>query len=177
MIVNRALILHTLFCFSRRLCYSYISYSFELEKGMDGRKPSWVEILKDSVEHQNLSHCLVQACSSQNQNHKRGLTCTNCIHILQAPITSCVVRSLLSQTTKCGCRKNCANGFLHFSEPQMRALAYSLLYTSAAILGPPKYSTFSAGTPTATSHKKQTMSIIDLDVRSTGYYSWAQREP
>ncbi len=84
MIVNRALILHTLFCFSRRLCYSYISYSFELEKGMDGRKPSWVEILKDFVEHQNLSHCLEHACSSQNQNHKRGLTCTNCIHILQA---------------------------------------------------------------------------------------------
>jgi hypothetical protein len=69
-------------CFSRRLCYSYISYPFELEKGMDGRKPSWVEILKNSVEHQNLSHCLVQACSFQNQNHKRGLTCTNCIHIL-----------------------------------------------------------------------------------------------
>jgi 16S rRNA U516 pseudouridylate synthase RsuA-like enzyme len=47
-------------------------------------------------------------------------------------------------------------------------LAYSLLYTSAAILGPPKYSTFSARTPAATSHKKQTMSIIQLDVRSTG---------
>jgi hypothetical protein len=84
MIVNRALILHTLFCFSGRLCYSYISYSFELEKHMDGRKLSWVKILKYYVEHQNLSHCLVQACSSQNQNHKRGLTCTNCIHILQA---------------------------------------------------------------------------------------------
>jgi len=82
MIINRALILHTLFRFSRRLCYSYISYSFELEKGMDGRKLSWVEILKDSIEHQNLSHYLVHACSSQNQNHKRGLTCTNCIHIL-----------------------------------------------------------------------------------------------
>jgi len=88
MIVNRALILHTLSCFSRGLCYlqvkPYISYSFGLEKGMDGRRPSWVKILKDSVEHQNFSHYLVQACSSQNQNHKRGLTCTNCIHILQA---------------------------------------------------------------------------------------------
>jgi len=82
------------------------------------------------------------------------------------PITSCVMRSLLSQTTKCGYCKNCANGFLHFSEPHMRALAYSLLYTFAAILGPPKYSTFSARTPAATSHQKQTMSIIDLDVRN-----------
>jgi len=51
---------------------------------MDGRKLSWVEILKDYVEHQNLSHCFVHACSSQNQNHKKGLTCTNCIHIFQA---------------------------------------------------------------------------------------------
>jgi hypothetical protein len=119
MTVNRTLILHTLFCFSRRLCYSYISYSFELEKGMDGRKPSWVEILKDFVEHQNLSLCLVQACSSQNQNHKRGLTCTNCIHILQASHHLMCSAVTLSQTTKCGCRKNCANGFLHFSEPQM----------------------------------------------------------
>jgi hypothetical protein len=111
MIINKPLILHTLFCFSRRLCYSYISYSFELEKGMDGKKLSWVEILKDSVEHQNLSHYFVHACSSQNQNKKRGLTYTNCIHILQASHHfMCSEVIVILNHKSC---KNCANGFLH----------------------------------------------------------------
>jgi len=97
---------------------------------------------------------------------KKGLPAPIAYTFFRPPITSCVVRSLLSQTTKCGCCKNYSNGFLHFFEPHMQALAYSLLYTFAAILGPPKYSTFSVGTPAATSHQKQTMSIIDLDVKS-----------
>jgi len=39
-----------------------------------------------------------------------------------------------------------------------------MLYIFTAILGPPKYNTFSTEIPTAINHKKQTMSIIDLDV-------------
>jgi hypothetical protein len=62
------------------------------------------------------------------------------------PMTSWVMRSLLSHTIKWGCLKNFARGFLHLSVPQIRAFAYSLLYISEAMLGPPRYRTLSNGT-------------------------------